>query len=120
MLAYCGIDCSKCPAYRGTIEGDVSLLEEAARSFSNGAFETDDWVCLGCPPADQRFVAKFCGSCAVRNCAVSRGVQNCAACDDFDGCAVLRESIGDDEQLGLKMRFLRRRFVDSKTDSDAG
>jgi len=118
MLAYCGIDCSKCPAYRGTVEGDVSLLEEAARSFSNGAFEAEEWVCLGCPPADQQFIAKFCASCGVRSCAVGHGVQNCAACDDFDDCTLLREFIGDDDKLALKMKLLRRRFRDSRTAGD--
>lgn len=116
MLAYCGIDCSACPAYKGTVQGDLSLLEEAARTFADGACEVKDWVCLGCPPADQQFLAKYCESCGVRRCAVERGVQNCAACDDFDSCDMLRESIGDDENQATKMKLLRRRFLDARRD----
>lgn len=114
MLAYCGIDCTKCLAYRGTTESDTNLLEEAARTFANGAYDARDWVCLGCQPANQQFIARFCAGCDVRKCAAERGVQNCAACDDFEGCTILSESIADDEGLILRMKLLRGRFIDSR------
>jgi hypothetical protein len=111
MLGYCGIDCAECPAYKGTVTTDMALLEKAAGSFWDGAYSAREWVCLGCTPADQSFLAKYCATCRIRACAVGKGVQNCAACADYDACDQLKASIkGESEELGLRMTWLRERF----------
>jgi hypothetical protein len=112
MLGYCGINCTSCQAYQGTVNSDRKLLEKAAGSFWNGAYQAEDWVCLGCLPAEQPFLAKFCTDCKIRSCAIEKGVQNCAACAEFDECSKLHDFIqGESQDLVQKMKWLRERFV---------
>lgn len=113
MLAYCGIHCDQCLAYRGIVKTDPALLEEAARTYQQGAFTAEEWVCLGCLPADQAFLARSCAGCRVRACAVEKGVQNCAACAGFEGCTLLQGLMqGLDEAVCQRMQLLRRRFLE--------
>ncbi len=114
MLAFCGIDCSNCKAYKGTVSGDLSQLEAAATTYGGTADQAKDWVCLGCQPADQPFIAKYCGECGVRKCAIAKGKPNCAACDEYDGCERIHKFLGDDtSELSRKMNLLRAHFVAS-------
>ncbi len=113
MLGYCGINCDNCPAYQGTVTGDVSLLEKAAHTFWDGAYSAQDWVCLGCLPAGQPIIAHACGRCKIRLCAAARQVANCACCPEFEGCPKLQEFLkGQGEGQTAKMARLRTRFLD--------
>jgi hypothetical protein len=109
MLGYCGVNCAECPAYQGTVGSKIELLEKAAQAFSNGADSAKEWVCLGCTPADQSFLAKPCAACEMRKCAIAKGVQNCAACADYDSCQRIHKIL---EPWGLaqRMGWLRERF----------
>lgn len=112
MLGYCGIDCDACTAYKGTVTTDMSLLEKAAGSYWNGAYNAAEWVCLGCTPADQPFLAKYCAKCRIRDCAIAKGVPNCAACNSYETCATLKDFIqGESEALSQRMDLLRKRFL---------
>ena len=113
MIGYCGIDCTVCRAYQGTVKADMGLLEQAAGTWEVGAFSAKDWVCLGCRPADQPFLAKYCAGCKVRTCAIERGLSNCAACADYEGCSRLVEFLRTEpEGLRQMMSLLRERFLD--------
>jgi hypothetical protein len=113
MLGYCGVYCDKCRAYRGTVSGDMALLEQAAGSFGNGQFAAADWVCLGCQPADQPFLARFCAQCKIRACAVEKQVPNCAACASYDGCQLLHDFIKNEgEEIVRTMALLRQSYLD--------
>ena len=113
MLGYCGINCDRCSAYRGTVENDPALLEKAAGSYWDGAYSAKDWVCLGCRPADQPFLAKYCADCKIRACAVGHDVPNCAACGEYEECAILQDFMkGEGETLVKTMSLLRERFLD--------
>lgn len=59
-VAYCGIDCTKCPQYR------------------NGCEEG----CLG------NTTAQYCGTCEIRKCNLARQIANCAACAEYP-CSML-------------------------------
>ena len=85
MIAYCGLDCSACPAYIVSVKEDMSLRERTARQWSEiyGAdIEPDDIFCTGCASAAGR---KFghCLECGIRLCAKEKGVENCAFCDEY-------------------------------------
>jgi hypothetical protein len=84
LIAFCGILCSGCPAYKATQAGDDEALARIAVdwSFDDYHFEADDVRCDGCTFTDRR-TARFCLECAVRECALARGVENCAHCDAF-------------------------------------
>jgi len=116
MLGYCGINCDECAAYKGTVNTDVGLLEKAAGSYWAGAYSAQEWVCLGCTPADQPFLAKFCATCKIRGCAIAKGVQNCAACESYKSCQMLKDFIkGESEALCTRMEWLRGRFLALRT-----
>ena len=116
MLGYCGINCDECAAYKGTVNTDVGLLEKAAGSYWDGAYSVQEWVCLGCSPADQGFLAKFCATCKIRDCAIDKKVQNCAACDTYESCRMLKDFInGENEALCKRMEWLRGRFLALQT-----
>ncbi|HOQ98833.1 MAG TPA: DUF3795 domain-containing protein [Anaerolineae bacterium] len=109
MLGYCGIHCDECRGFRGTVGGDMALLESLAERFGNAP---RDWVCLGCQPAQQPFLATFCAGCAIRACAVARELPNCAACGDYEGCTRLHDFIqAESEQVVRTMALLRERFL---------
>jgi len=112
MFGYCGINCDACPAYQGTITTNLELLEKAAGEYWTGAYSAKDWVCLGCTPADQGFLATYCAKCKIRACAIEKGVQNCAACDDYDSCSKMRAFLETEpEALTQRMAWLRERFM---------
>jgi hypothetical protein len=111
MLGYCGINCDECTAYKGTVNTRIDLLEKAAGDYWNGAYSAQEWVCLGCTPSDQKFLAKYCATCKIRDCAIDRGVQNCAECSDYESCEMLKQFIaGESEALAQRMDWLRGRF----------
>jgi hypothetical protein len=109
MLGYCGVNCAECPAYQGTVGSKIELLEKAAQAFSKGADSPKEWVCLGCTPADQAFLAKPCAACKMRTCAIAKGVQNCAACADYESCQKI-QPILEPWGLAQRMTWLRERF----------
>jgi hypothetical protein len=112
MLAYCGINCAECKAYKGTIQTDEGLLKQAAGAYWDGRYDPQEWVCLGCTPADQPFLAKYCATCSIRECAAAKGVPNCAACVEYDSCARLKEFLaGESPVLGQRMDWLRQRYL---------
>lgn len=91
LIAYCGLTCSDCPAFRATAAEDENSLEELAAAWSR-EFEAeitpDDCRCVGCLGEEGPQVA-YVATCEVRTCAVPRGVRNCAYCGDYP-CEVLR------------------------------
>ena len=85
MMAYCGLVCSECPAYKGTQAGDRDLLERTARMWSEAfghEIPPDSILCDGCKTEGGR-KAGFCSICKVRACNVERGSVNCATCPDY-------------------------------------
>ncbi len=83
MIAYCGLDCLSCRAYKATKENDVEKLRETAELWSVGESEkyvAEDIPCRGCF-SDR--LHKFCAVCPVRLCGRGHGVENCAGCGDY-------------------------------------
>lgn len=87
IVAYCGLNCGECPAYVATQSGDPAALERVAaqwrEAFSMPDLTADDVVCDGCLPCDGGRLSGYCTTCAIRACAVERGVANCAHCADY-------------------------------------
>jgi len=85
LIAYCGIDCSVCPAYIATRKVDVTELEKVAQEWTKifGKEITPESVaCDGCATGSER-VSGYCQACEVRTCAIGRGVVTCAHCDEY-------------------------------------
>ncbi|MBO4562203.1 MAG: DUF3795 domain-containing protein [Clostridia bacterium] len=90
-IAYCGLDCRKCPAYIAAANDDDAIREKTAKLWSelNGVTITPDQInCDGCREAGRKTV--FCESmCAVRRCARERELFSCGSCGEMGTCPKL-------------------------------
>lgn len=85
MIAYCGLDCSRCPAYRALRYDDDELRSSTAEQWSEEfgtEFEPEDINCSGCASTDEPKVG-YCSECPIRLCAMDRGLGTCAECRDY-------------------------------------
>jgi RecB family exonuclease len=86
IIAYCGLPCSECPAYRATQAEDGEMLDRVLEQWRE-AFEIPqlavaDIVCDGCLPSEGRLCG-YCRHCKIRPCAMARNIANCAYCDEY-------------------------------------
>ncbi len=83
-IAYCGLDCSGCDVYRATAWDDEALRQAYVHKvFEQFRIEVEaaKVECYGC--RDERPKSGYCAWCQVRGCAIERGLENCAHCDDY-------------------------------------
>lgn len=86
VIAYCGLACHECGAYLSTINDDDEKRKEVAELWSkeyNANFKPSDVDCLGCLLPNERLFS-YCVKCAIRSCAIEKGVANCAHCSCYD------------------------------------
>ena len=88
MIAYCGINCSECPAYIATQknndEARKKVAEEWQKAF-NPNIKPEDINCDGCTSDGTRHFS-WCNECPIRLCAKTKSTANCAYCDDYAAC----------------------------------
>jgi len=91
QIAYCGIDCCQCPAFKATIANDDNLREQAARLFSGGSIllKKEDIHCYGCH--SDYTLTKLCHVCRIRACAEMKEVNTCAECGNYP-CQKINEA----------------------------
>ena len=85
VIAYCGLTCTECGAYIATMNDDDEKRSEVAAQWSEeygGEFTAKDISCMGCF-SESDDVFDYCKKCEIRSCAKSRGVANCAHCDEY-------------------------------------
>lgn len=85
MIAYCGIVCTECPAFLATESDDDQQRRAVAENWSqqyDSDIKPEDINCEGCLPGHSLYF-NHCSVCEIRACGLSRGVVNCAHCDDF-------------------------------------
>jgi hypothetical protein len=91
MIAYCGLDCTQCPAYIATQADDWEALERTAamwrEQFNEPRITAESVVCDGCKGGGR--LSGYCGMCEILACAKERGLETCAPCADYDGCGKL-------------------------------
>ena len=84
MVAYCGRICSDCAAFLATRKDDDIARQKTAalwvEKFGHH-FRPEDINCDGCKSEGKRLVG-YCHVCAIRKCAIARGVENCVNCAD--------------------------------------
>lgn len=108
IIAYCGLTCADCDAYKATQANDRAALETLAIRWSQeygGAMTADDCICDGCL-GDGRQIG-HCAQCGIRGCAIEHGVANCAACPDF-GCEQIEAFMKIAPQTRVTLEALRR------------
>lgn len=88
LIAYCGLDCEKCDAFIATKNNDQALRERTAKLWSelnNAPILPEHINCEGCRVDGVKTF--FCQSlCAVRKCAVGKGVGICGDCAEMESC----------------------------------
>lgn len=85
IIAYCGLNCSECDAYKATQANDTAALQAVAEKWSKefGANCTAELcICDGCS-ATGRISTAYANVCPIRACASAKGNITCAHCDDF-------------------------------------
>lgn len=87
-IAYCGLDCEACDAYLATIHNDQALREKTAKLWSelnNAPILPEHICCEGCREDGAKTV--FCDRlCAIRRCALEKGVTTCGDCPSLEAC----------------------------------
>jgi len=111
LIAYCGLNCAKCEAYKATRADDKEWKARVASrwqvEYHLSPIEPDRITCEGCRIANgHTFI--FFSECPVRNCGLERGVETCAHCDDFDTCKVLNEFFQSTPQANVYLEEIRR------------
>ena len=104
-IGYCGLDCAACDAYLATICNDQALREKTAKlwaELNQAPIQPEHINCLGCRGDGVKTV--FCEHmCAIRQCALKRGVATCGGCPELDSCptvwAVLQNDPGAKQNL---------------------
>lgn len=89
IIAYCGINCSECPAYLATQKNDLKWLKKVAKEWSSESmtFKPEEICCDGC--SKDRRLFSWCSECPIRSCCREKGFENCAYCKDY-GCDNLK------------------------------
>ena len=85
MIAYCGINCSKCPSLLATQNDANSERKDVAEKWSKeyeSDIKTEDINCDGCLATTER-IFNYCKVCQIRKCGMERKVKNCAYCEDY-------------------------------------
>jgi hypothetical protein len=97
-LAYCGINCAKCPVFIATANNDNELRQKTAlewngiyrdymKSLGMQGLKQQDMNCRGCRTSESRFLG--CMSCQIRKCCRDKELTTCAGCSDFETCDML-------------------------------
>ena len=108
MIAYCGLDCEKCDAYIATKNNDQALREKTAKLWSelnNVTILPEHINCEGCRTNGVK--TYYCDTlCAIRQCAMKKGVSTCGDCAQMEQCEKVAVVIGNnaDALKNLKMR----------------
>lgn len=85
MIAFCGLDCSVCPARTAYLTDDDDLRARTAAEWSEmyGADITPAGInCTGCTEEGVKFSHCEHG-CEIRKCALPRGIANCGECGEY-------------------------------------
>ena len=109
MIAYCGIDCSKCETFRATrvdSDADRKQIVEKCLIEHHVKLKTEDINCHGCKSNKVRcsFADDFC---AIRKCNIEKLTPHCAACDEYK-CDQLKKIIESAPEIGKALKTLRQ------------
>jgi hypothetical protein len=110
MVAYCGIVCTECPAYKATEADDnkarAKVAEEWSKEYQH-PFKAEDINCYGCVAAGDVHVG-YWSMCEIRKCGSDREVLNCAYCADYP-CGQLSDFQARVPEARAKLESIRNK-----------
>ncbi len=108
MIAYCGLHCNECKAFKATQAKDYEQKKQIARHWSDQGeikFKPEDVDCHGCKSDT---ISGFCRKlCKIRPCAEEKKVKTCAHCDDYL-CEELKEYLSTDPVAARNLEKIRK------------
>jgi hypothetical protein len=106
IIAYCGINCSECPAYLATQKDDKKEIKKIAENWSSESmsFKPEEIYCDGCNVEGRHF--SWCENCDIRICCKEKQFPNCAYCEDFI-CDKLKNSLEKDPSAKQNLEEIR-------------
>lgn len=106
-IAYCGLDCHKCDAFKATQAKDFERIEKIAERWNRELktqFTIKDIECDGC--LSQR-ISGWCQSiCLIRPCAEERNVETCAHCTDYP-CEKIEKFLSGEQTAKATLEKIR-------------
>jgi hypothetical protein len=109
IISCCGLVCSECPAYVATKENDPDKAQQTAELWSRlygVEVEVGHVWCEGCMLPGKK--CHHAGECELRACGMARGLETCAACDDYP-CPKLEGFFAMAPQARVNLDRLRAR-----------
>jgi len=107
-IAYCGLNCSDCRAFKATQAEDSEWKRTIANQWSEGLkteFKPEDVDCNGCRSDT---ISGWCRKiCKIRPCAELKNVRTCAECDEYQ-CAPLKEFLSNEQMATKNLEEIRR------------
>lgn len=85
MIAYCGLNCSVCPAFSAYKNNDDELRKKTAAEWSvmyQTKLQPSDINCTGCK-SESSVKIGHCAECRIRICASEKGLENCGFCGSY-------------------------------------
>ena len=92
MIAYCGVECTKCQAFIATKENNDELRKKQAEEWSkqlNQTITPESINCDGCLSTGRH--VSYCSMCDIKKCCIEKKIENCAFCDDY-ACEMLENA----------------------------
>ncbi len=108
MIAYCGLDCNECRAFKATQAKDFERKKQIAKEWAEGLkveFKAEDIDCRGCKSDT---LSGWCRKiCKMRPCAEEKKVKTCAHCDYYP-CGVLKEFLANEPIATKNLEKIRK------------
>lgn len=96
MIGYCGYNCRLCAARSDDPAVRQKMIDGWRKLFGHENYTAENVKCAGCrgdgPIADKQ--------CEARPCAMEKGIESCADCDEFP-CEKVRHLLGTWEGILL-------------------
>ena len=109
LIAPCGLDCAQCDAYKLTQandqKGQEALLVKWRVEYSAPDMNLAAVTCDGCLTGARH--GGYCSACPIRACAVEKGYNTCAECDQY-ACEKLQHFFQLAPQAQGNLELLRK------------
>ena len=109
MIAYCGIDCSKCESYLATQSGNDDELVRVATKLSRiycTDVKPEYVICDGCR-AGKRHSYYCTNTCKMRKCCVEKEYNSCIECSESP-CKELQLELDNHPEAEDNLEKLKR------------